>query len=190
MFNKRELPTGRYFRLQCKLSHCPACEARYPKCEDKEDGFHIVPEVGFTPRYMICKGGRTIALDSCNGDKIWGVHSFPYNGKCTHMYALPSDFFGIGRLPSCKGKLNGNYQFPDRPCDAYYQCKDVFSSPVKCPNNTVFDSVKQICEEGGKCIMTRTCAYVNQLSFGIGKRLGGNSIASWRNFELMIGAKN
>lgn len=153
MIKKYILFPGRYFRLQCKLSHCPACEARYPKCEDKEDGFHIVPEVGLTPRYMICKGGRTIALDSCNGDKIWGVHSFPYNGKCTHMYALPSDFFGSGRLPSCKGKLNGNYQFPDRPCDAYYQCKDGVSSPVKCPNNTLFDSVKQICEEGGKCIV-------------------------------------
>lgn len=28
----------RYFRPQCKLSHCSPCETRYPKCEDKADG--------------------------------------------------------------------------------------------------------------------------------------------------------
>lgn len=58
---------------------------------------------------MICKGGRIIVLDFCNGDKIWGVYSFLYNGKCIYMYVLLSDFFGIGCLLLCKGKLNGNY---------------------------------------------------------------------------------
>lgn len=55
---------------------------------------------------MICKGGRIIVLDFCNGDKIWGVYSFLYNGKCIYMYVLLSDFFGIGCLLLCKGKLN------------------------------------------------------------------------------------
>lgn len=89
---------------------------------------------------MICKDGRPVHVGHCNGDKIWGGQTFPYNGKCTHIYALPTDFFDVGRLPSCKGQLNGNYQ-------------DGVSSPVKCPANTVFDSVTKTCKEGGKCFV-------------------------------------
>lgn len=151
----RKEPTWacRYFRLQCKLSHCPPCGASYPKCEGKRNGLYIALESGLTNRYKICKDGRPVHVGHCNGDKIWGGQTFPYNGKCTHIYALPTDFFDVGRLPSCKGQLNGNYQFPDRPCDAYYRCEDGVSSPVKCPTNTVFDSVTKTCKEGGKCFV-------------------------------------
>lgn len=135
------------------MSHCSPCGASYPKCEGKRNGFYIALESGLTDRYMICKDGRPVHVGHCNGDKIWGGQTFPYNGKCTHIYALPTDFFDVGRPPSCKGQLNGNYQFPDRPSDAYYRCEDGVSSPVKCPTNTVFDSVTKTCKEGGKCVV-------------------------------------
>lgn len=144
---------GRYFRLQCKLSHCSPCGASFSKCECKRNGFYIALESELTNRYMICKDGRPVHVGHCKGDKIWGGQTFPYNGKCTHITALPTDFFDVGRLPSCKGQLNGNNQFPDCPCDAYYRCEDGVSSPVKCPTNTVFDSVTKTCKEGGKCVV-------------------------------------
>lgn len=106
----------------------------------------------FTNRYMICKNGRRIALKSCPSDDVWGVSSFPYNGECVHAYALPMEFNSdVGRLPSCRGTPNGNYQYPDRPCDAYYKCEQGVASAVKCPNNTVFDKKKGICDVKGIC---------------------------------------
>ena len=77
---------------------------------------------------------------------------FLYNGECVHAYALPMEFNSdVGRLPSCRGKSSGNYQYQDRPCDAYYKCEQGVASAVKCPNNTVFDTKKGICDVKGIC---------------------------------------
>lgn len=61
-------------------------------CTGKHDGFYIAFEDVLTTRYKICKDERTIHVGFCNGDKIWGGQTFPYNGKCTHIYALPFYF--------------------------------------------------------------------------------------------------
>lgn len=76
-----------------------------------------------------------------------------YKGRCVHRFALPTDYNPNGALPSCNGTSisDGNYQYTDRPCDAYYKCECGVASAVKCPNNTVFDTVKT-CEIGGTCV--------------------------------------
>lgn len=83
---------------------------------------------------------------------IWNSQGFPYKGRCVHRYALPTDDNPNGALPSCNGTSDGNYQYPDRPCNAYYKCECGVASAVKCPNNTVFDTVKKTCEIGGTCV--------------------------------------
>lgn len=139
---------GRYFRLQCKLSHCIPCEIRYPKCEDKEDGLWPQHEREITPFYMICENNRLIYRGYCQKDSLWGIATYPYNGQCVHRFAIPKEFNGY--LPSCKSKADGNYQFQDPTpiCNAYYKCDNGTASAVLCPNSTVFDSVKRNCEVG------------------------------------------
>ena len=100
---------------------------------------------------MICKDQRTISKGYCPTDSEWNVQSYPYKGKCVHRYAIPKADHRNGLLPSCYGKIDGNYQYPDRPCDAYYKCENGVASAVKCPNNTVFDSTQRNCEPGGNC---------------------------------------
>ncbi|XP_061198240.1 uncharacterized protein LOC133206303 isoform X2 [Saccostrea echinata] len=141
---------GLYYRLQCKKSHCIPCEVFYPKCEDKDDGLWPQPEYD-GPRYMICQNGRTIETGTCPRDETWSVQSFPYNGKCVHMFAIPKGYKGFGYLPSCNGTADGNYQYPERPCDAYYRCDGGIASAVKCPQNTLFDILSKTCKVGGTC---------------------------------------
>ncbi|XP_062597789.1 uncharacterized protein LOC134259204 isoform X1 [Saccostrea cucullata] len=140
----------RYYRLHCKGSHCIPCGLFYPKCEDKDDGLWSHPEKN-GPYYMICQNGRTIETGTCPRDETWGVQSFPFNGKCVQMFAIPKDYNGIGYLPSCNGTANGNYQYPERLCDAYYRCDSGTASAVKCPQNTVFDILTKTCKVGGTC---------------------------------------
>lgn len=83
-------------------------------------------------------------------DDKWNTKTYPYNGECAHLFAIPKEYLSFGLLPSCKGKLNGNYKYVER-CDAFYKCENGSASAVKCPNNTTFDSVKQSCEVGGRC---------------------------------------
>lgn len=87
----------------------------------------------------------------CPYNKVWRANQFPYNGQCVHLYAIPKEYSSLAFLPSCNGKPDGNYQYPERPCDAYYNCKDGKATAVKCPGNTVFDSSNQTCVIGGIC---------------------------------------
>lgn len=132
--------------MQCKLSHCIPCEVRYPKCEDKSDGLWPQPEKVFSPFFMICKDHRTIFTGYCPKDYTWNAQTFPYNGKCEHLYAIPKEYNSNGLLPSCKGKVDGNYQYPERPCDAYYKCDGGEAFAIKCPYGTAFDSTNRTCE--------------------------------------------
>lgn len=147
---------GRYFRLQCKFSTCIPCDYRYPKCEDKDDGIFMATgkDIDFTNRYMICKDKRRISTGSCPWEPLWRVPTYLYKGKCSHPYEIPTDFNENGRLPSCKGKLNGNYLFRDRPCDAYYRCIDGIASPFLCPYGTVFDVEMNNCLRRWNCTLS------------------------------------
>nr|XP_022296328.1 uncharacterized protein LOC111106095 isoform X2 [Crassostrea virginica] len=148
----RFLPTWacRYFRNQCKLSHCIPCDVRFPNCENKSDGLWPQPSRGFSPWYMICENNRTLRTGYCPTDREWSVQSFPYKGECVHLFAIPNDYDSNGLLPSCKEKVDGNYQYKER-CDAFYKCENGTASAIKCPQNTIFDSVKRSCEVGIIC---------------------------------------
>ncbi|XP_078341956.1 uncharacterized protein LOC144627872 [Crassostrea virginica] len=148
----RFLPTWAclYFRNQCMGSHCTPCDVTFPNCENKSDGLWPQPSKGFSPWYMICENNRTLRTGQCPNDEEWSATSFPYNGECVHIFAIPSDYDSNGLLPSCKGKVDGNYQYKER-CDAFYKCENGMASAIKCPQNTIFDSVKRSCEVGGMC---------------------------------------
>ncbi|XP_078309724.1 uncharacterized protein LOC111106095 isoform X1 [Crassostrea virginica] len=148
----RFLPTWecRYFRNQCKLFQCTPCDVRFPNCENKSDGLWPDPSRVFSPWYIICENNRRLRTGYCPRDEEWSVQSFPYNGECAHLFAIPNDYDSTGFLPSCKEKVDGNYQYKER-CDAFYKCENGTASAIKCPQNTIFDSVKRSCEVGGIC---------------------------------------
>lgn len=106
---------------------------------------------GFSPWYILCKDNRTIEEGYCPTDNEWRAQQFPYNGQCVHLFAIPNEYNSVGLLPSCNGKPDGNYQYPERPCDAYYKCEDGMAYAVKCPGSTVFDSSNRTCKIGGIC---------------------------------------
>lgn len=139
---------GRYFSVLCR---CRDCEHLQPSCKEKGNGFWQHPLNGFSPWYILCKDNRTIEEGYCPSDNEWRSQQFPYNGQCVHLFAIPNEYNSVGLLPSCNGKLDGNYQYPERPCDAYYKCEDGIANAVKCPGNTVFDFSYRTCKIGGIC---------------------------------------
>lgn len=131
--------------------HCKLCEQLHPSCKEEGNGFFQHPLKGFSPWYILCKDNRTIEEGYCPTDNEWRAQQFPYNGQCVHLFAIPNEYNSVGLLPSCNGKPDGNYQYPERPCDAYYKCEDGMAYAVKCPGNTVFDSSNRTCKIGGIC---------------------------------------
>lgn len=88
---------GRYFRLQCKFSHCAPCEINYPKCENKEDGLWPQHEREITPFYMICENNRLIYQGYCRQDSLWGIETYPYNGQCVIVLLFRNNSTGTSR---------------------------------------------------------------------------------------------
>lgn len=131
--SKRYEPTWecRYFRLTCKLTRCKPCEQEYISCEDREDGLHSSPDQPLHyPKYITCDNGRRIDEGRCPTDAVWGVQSFPYNGTCVQLFAVPKDFNPYGGLPSCNGTVDGDYQFPAGYCLGYYKCEGGVATAV------------------------------------------------------------
>lgn len=152
--SNRNEPTWecRYFRLACKRHNCKLCEQEYPTCEGKEDGLHPLPSDPYNSDYIRCDKGRRIEIGMCPPDPEWGTQEVPYNRQCVQVFAVPIDDHKNGQLPSCNGKGDGNYQFLVGYCRGYYRCDGGVATAVKCPNNTIFDTVKKSCEIGGVCI--------------------------------------
>lgn len=131
--------------------HMGNCQAYHFSCAGLPDGFNEHPVKRPGPYYIICLQERVIAEGTCPRDNEWQAQMFPYNGKCTHRYAIPTSWFNIGLLPDCVGKADGHYQYPTRPCDAYYKCEGGIASAVKCPPNTNFDTTSRVCSAGTSC---------------------------------------
>lgn len=112
------------------------CQAYHFSCAGLPDGFNEHPVKRPGPFYIICLQERVIAEGTCPRDTDWQAQMFPYNGKCTHRFAIPTSWFNIGLLPDCSGKADGHYQYPTRPCDVYYKCEGGVATAVKCPPNT------------------------------------------------------
>lgn len=145
---------GDYMQYQYKCTHpkCIPCEMRFHSCKNLPNGKWPLPERPHYITYIKCENGRKIEIKNCPIDSLWGVQTFPYIGQCVQLFAIPKSYNPNGALPSCTGKDDGNYQFPVRYCNGYYVCENGFASAVKCPNNTVFDSVKKICKVDGHCV--------------------------------------
>lgn len=101
---------------------------------------------------MICLQERVIAKENCPIDEEWQAQMFPYNGKCTHQYAIQTSWYNVGLLPNCAGIADGHYQYPTRPCGPYYyKCKGWVATAMKCPPNTMFDKITGVCKPGISC---------------------------------------
>lgn len=107
--------------MTCMRAHCIPCSVFLPPCRGLNDGFQSWPGRTHSPYYVVCKNERTIDKGICPVDDIWNSQGFPYKGRCVHRFALPTDDNPNGALPSCNGTSDGNYQYPDRPCNAYYK---------------------------------------------------------------------
>lgn len=138
--------------MSCMRAHCIPCSSQNPDCRQQEDGLQSWPYRLGSSWYVVCENGRAIETGSCPTDKEWNTTSLPYKGHCVHRFAVPTVYNPGGALPSCDGKIDGNYQYPERPCDAYYTCRCGVASAVKCPSNTVFDVENKRCQIGGTCI--------------------------------------
>lgn len=101
---------------------------------------------------MKCEKGRRIEKGYCPVNSEWGVQSFPYNGKCVQLFAVPKEYNPNGELPSCRGKQDGVYQYLVGYCPGFYVCSNGEAFAVKCPHNTIFDTASKTCKVNGKCI--------------------------------------
>lgn len=140
--------------MTCKHQSCKPCELEYLSCEDREDGLQYSPVQPLDhSKYITCDKGRTTDSGTCPYDAVWRVQSFPYNGTCVQLFAVPTDFNPFGQLPSCNGTVDGDYPFPSGYCPGYYKCEGGVATAVKCPNNTIFDTARKRCEVGdtSKC---------------------------------------
>ena len=125
-------------------SHCSGYNV---SCEGLPDGFNAHPIKRPGPYYVICLQGRVVVDGECPYNDEWMTVSFPYNGTCTHVFSIPLAIQdGFGQLPPCSPRLNGNFKFPTRPCDAYYNCQGGVATPVKCPSNTRFNDQTRSCD--------------------------------------------
>jgi hypothetical protein len=131
--------------------HMGNCEGHHFSCAGLPDGLNQHPVKRPGPYYVRCLQERLIEDGKCPMDTEWGTQTFPYDGKCTHRFAIPESHRGIGFLPSCSGKPDGKYQYPHRPCDAYYRCDGGHATAVKCPSYSVFDVRNGVCRDDIRC---------------------------------------
>lgn len=124
------------------------CSKQHLNCTSLPDGVYEHPAKRPGPHYVICLQGREVGEGTCMRDTIWHEQMYPFNGTCTQRYAIPTSYYGLGLLPDCSKKANGHYEYPSRPCDAYYKCKGGIASAVKCLPNTSFNKDTKICMTG------------------------------------------
>lgn len=146
----------RYYYHQCKAAHCKQCAFRFPKCEDKNDGLWLLPEQGFSPLYMVCQNKRTIKTGYCPINNAWQTQTYPYNGKCEHLFAIPNEYNSIGYMPSCKGVADGTFLSTSVRCDVFYYCVSGTAYFDRCLNGLVFDVARKTC-----VLETTTCTTVS-----------------------------
>ena len=138
--------------MRCQLGRCKPCSLEYPSCKNKADGVWPWPDRPYDNDYMKCEKGRRIEKGVCPYNSEWNAPSFPYNGKCVQMFAVPTKYNHWGKLPSCRGIQDGVYQYPVRYCDGFYVCSNGEAFAAKCPKFTIFDTASKTCTVNGKCI--------------------------------------
>ncbi|XP_061179308.1 uncharacterized protein LOC133187928 [Saccostrea echinata] len=140
------------YRVQLFMNrHMGNCEGYHFSCAGLPDGFNEHPVKRPGPYYVLCFQERLVFDGACPRDNLWQAQTFPYKGQCTQRYAIPVSHHGIGLLPDCSGKSDGNYQYPSGKCDAYYRCEQGNATAVKCPPNTNFDVRSEVCRTGVTC---------------------------------------
>ncbi|XP_062619144.1 uncharacterized protein LOC134280715 [Saccostrea cucullata] len=133
----------------------------YPSGINKSDGLHEHSIRNLSPYYMICEKQHNVCEGYCPYDSFWKTVTFPFNGKCTSPFEIPKLEYPHGELPSCEGQSDGNYQFTNRQCDAYYKCENGTATGIKCPENTVYDQNSGMCK---KWQLFQLISFTNKIS--------------------------
>lgn len=83
--NIKSLFEGEYMRnAECTdPSNCPPCEQRFPSCMGLSDGNNTFPVAGKEQLYLVCKDGRTMAVESCSSGTFDALQ-----GMCTSEFDL------------------------------------------------------------------------------------------------------
>lgn len=145
------LYTGNYWESLFYNRHGGNCDtSNIRDCLYLPNGVHRDPRRS-PSSFIRCYGNRLVEEGKCTIDSVWGTQTFIYNGTCTQRFAIPTSEADYGLLPSCSAKLDGNYQFRTRPCDAYYRCEGGRATAVKCPEHTLFDVTRRMCASNVAC---------------------------------------
>lgn len=131
----------------------PSCQESSPRCIGYPDGFFESEYRGGGPFYKICLNGRVIEVGKCPFNDTWNTPTFIYKRRCVSVYEIPVNEHKYGHLPSCIGKIDGSYQYPQEKykCNAYFTCKNGTARGIKCPGTQLFDVNAGFCREGAIC---------------------------------------
>lgn len=144
--------TGDYLKTKYLNRHQGNCNHVNPSdCLHLNDGVYPHSRSNNLTLFIRCYQNRLVEEGNCPIDREWGTQTYPYNGTCTHRFAIPSSNVSYGLLPSCSSMQDGNYQFRTRPCDAYYRCEGGRATAVKCPEHTYFDVTSHRCSSIVAC---------------------------------------
>nr|XP_034307184.1 uncharacterized protein LOC117682829 [Crassostrea gigas] len=122
-------------------SYSHSCEDDNPFCIGYPDGIYENENArkGNFGYYKKCYKDRVIEVGNCPDN------SFPYRGDCISAFEIPRFFHKFGLLPSCFGKNDGSYQYPNYPCEVYYTCNNGTAKGAKCPESQLFIALSGTC---------------------------------------------
>lgn len=137
------------------MYYSQSCLDANPSCTGYPDGIYdniLMRGRGPFGFYKKCYKERVIDTGVCPNTEKWQSRAYPYKGHCVSAFEIPMYFHKFGFLPSCFGKSDGSYQYPNRPCDAYYTCTNGTAKGIKCPGSQLFNVVTGTCMEGAHCV--------------------------------------
>lgn len=136
------------------LYYYKPCRDVNPICVGYPDGIYdneLIKGRGPFGFYKKCYKERVIETGVCPNTEKWQSRAYPYKGHCVSAFEIPM-FHKFGLLPPCFGNSDGSYQYPNRPCDAYYTCTNGTAKGIKCPGSQLFNVVTGTCMEGAQCV--------------------------------------
>ncbi|KAH9514773.1 hypothetical protein Btru_023610 [Bulinus truncatus] len=141
-----------------KTDHmCAPCEKRYPSCIGNPDGFVPYPGRMFTPDFIKCDEGRTIAILKC-------VQSVFDPDTKTCGLKLETVINDVQTNPTSFCQRYPTAVVPHKThCARYYNCSDVSSTGIEvaplqeCRHPKLFDSNQRQCDNFLEVLNTAGC---------------------------------
>ncbi|KAL5005503.1 hypothetical protein ScPMuIL_018959 [Solemya velum] len=118
-------------------TNCPPCEQRFPSCMGLPDGNNTFPVAGREQLYLVCRDGRTMAVESCPSGTFDVVQRM-----CTSEFDLNNP------LGFCTNNPTAIIPHPG-DCAQYFDCRLVQTQPGElrreCPYPQLFSVTDNVC---------------------------------------------